>query len=68
MSTRGNHPGVPALGLLLATGTANPLVPPGLAILTASARRSFVFVYHKMDAEDEIISQLLKLGCHRRDC
>lgn len=21
-----------------------------------------------MDAEDEIISQLLKLGCHRRDC
>lgn len=21
-----------------------------------------------MDEEDEIISQLLKLGCHRRDC
>lgn len=21
-----------------------------------------------MDTEDEIISQLLKLGCHRRDC
>lgn len=21
-----------------------------------------------MDAEDEIIEQLLKLGCHRRDC
>lgn len=21
-----------------------------------------------MDAEDEIIRQLLKLGCHRRDC
>lgn len=21
-----------------------------------------------MDKEDEIISQLLKLGCHRRDC
>jgi hypothetical protein len=21
-----------------------------------------------MDAEDEITSQLLKLGCHRRDC
>lgn len=21
-----------------------------------------------MDAEDEIISQLFKLGCHRRDC
>lgn len=25
-------------------------------------------ICYYMDKEDEIISQLLKLGCHRRDC